>query len=98
VLRFQRLLSFAASGRRSESLAALAVDAGYADQAHMTREVRRFADHVPSALLSSTPCTLEMFDLFKIRDDARDHSLERDAQRAHDSGDRCSFSRRRERR
>jgi AraC-like DNA-binding protein len=91
VLRFQRLLSFAASGRRSESLAALAVDAGYADQAHMTREVRRFADHVPSALLGSTPCT-------KIRDDARDRSLERDAQRAHDSGDRCTFSRRRERR
>lgn len=98
VLRFQRLLSFAASGRTTESLAALAVDAGYADQAHMTREVRRFADHAPSALLGSTPCTLEMSDLFKIPDGARDHSLERDAQRAHDSGDGCSLSRRRERR
>lgn len=39
VLRFQRLLSLARADRQA-GLAALAHDAGYADQAHLSREVR----------------------------------------------------------
>jgi AraC-like DNA-binding protein len=39
VLRFQRLLSLARADRPA-GLAALAHDAGYADQAHLSREVR----------------------------------------------------------
>lgn len=39
VLRFQRLLALARSDRQA-GLAVLALDAGYADQAHLSREVR----------------------------------------------------------
>lgn len=39
VLRFQRLLALARSDRQA-GLAALAADAGYADQAHLSREMR----------------------------------------------------------
>ena len=65
VLRFQRLLYLkdAKYGRRS--LAELAASAGYADQPHMTREVRRFGGCPPSALLSSAQCTLRMSGLFE---------------------------------
>jgi len=46
------------------TLADLAAVAGYADQAQqMTREVQRFADCTPRAVIPS--CTLTMSDLFK---------------------------------
>lgn len=65
VLRFQRLLNFASGRRAQQSFADLAAVAGYADQAHMTREVRRFANCTPTILLQSAECTLRMSDLFK---------------------------------
>jgi len=65
VLRFQRLLNFSNRPGNLGSLADLAAAAGYADQAHMTREVRRFAGCTPTALMPSAACTLRMSDLFK---------------------------------
>jgi AraC-like DNA-binding protein len=67
VVRFQRFLNFANKPGSHASLADLAAVAGYADQAHMTREVRRFAGCTPAALIPSAPCTLAMSDLFKTR-------------------------------
>ena len=49
VLRFQRFLALAEHA--AEDLAALAFAAGYADQAHLTRECRRLAGLPPAALL-----------------------------------------------
>jgi AraC-like DNA-binding protein len=63
VLRFQRLLRIAS--QRKRSLSDLAACAGYSDQAHMTREVRRFANEPPTTLLRSAESTLLMSDLFK---------------------------------
>ncbi|HKW35220.1 MAG TPA: AraC family transcriptional regulator [Candidatus Acidoferrum sp.] len=68
VLRFQRLLNVATGERAQQSFADLAAVAGYADQAHMTREVRRFANCTPTTLLQSAECTLRMSDLFKTND------------------------------
>jgi len=65
VLRFQRLLNFASRPASPASLADLAAAAGYADQAHMTREVRHFAGCSPTVLIPSAACTLRMSDLFK---------------------------------
>jgi AraC-like DNA-binding protein len=65
VLRFQRLLNFAGREGARQTLADLAANAGYADQAHMTREVRRFANRPPTVLLQSAECTLRLSDLFK---------------------------------
>jgi AraC-like DNA-binding protein len=48
VLRFQRFLALA---EREPDLAALAFAAGYADQAHLSRESRRLAGLPPAALL-----------------------------------------------
>ncbi len=63
ILRFQRLLSL--SGRTSvpRNLAQFSVEAGYADQAHMTREVQRFSGTPPTALLPSARCALGLSDL-----------------------------------
>jgi AraC-like DNA-binding protein len=47
VARFQRALALARGG---VALARVAADAGYADQAHLTREVRTLAGRPPSAL------------------------------------------------
>jgi AraC-like DNA-binding protein len=63
VLRFQRLLRIASQHKRS--LVDLAACAGYSDQAHMTREVRRFSNEPPTTLLRSAESTLLMSDLFK---------------------------------
>ena len=51
ILRFQRFLRLA---RETEAprLAGLAFEAGYADQAHLTREVRRLSGFSPAAILS----------------------------------------------
>jgi len=65
VIRFQRLLKTAAETKGAIRLADLAVNVGYADQAHMTREVQRFADGKPTAVLTHAECTLQMSDLFK---------------------------------
>lgn len=50
VLRFQRAIRLAP---RSESLGVLAAMAGYADQAHLTRECRRMAGITPSDLFKT---------------------------------------------
>lgn len=64
VLRFQRLLNEASRTGARRSLTALAIDAGYSDQAHMTREVERFAGYSPASFLRSASSTLSMSDLF----------------------------------
>ena len=63
VLRFQRLLRIA--GQRKRSLSDLAACAGYSDQSHMNREVRRFSNGQPTTLLPYAESTLQMSDLFK---------------------------------
>ena len=65
VMRFQRLLKTAREMGAEQSLADLAASVGYADQAHMTREVQRLANLRPTVLLRSTESTLQMSDLFK---------------------------------
>ena len=65
ILRLQRFL-WLAEQRPSPSLADLALEAGYADQAHMSREVKRLSGCSPSRLLSGDRrFTLELSDLFK---------------------------------
>jgi AraC-like DNA-binding protein len=49
ILRFQRLLALAARSPRS-SLSGMAYEVGYADQAHMTREVRDLTGLSPKTL------------------------------------------------
>jgi AraC-like DNA-binding protein len=63
VLRLQRFLALAARSRAS--LAELAAGAGYADQAHMSREVRVLTGQSPSVLLRGPQSTLALSDLFK---------------------------------
>jgi len=65
VLRFRRLLKVARATGEKRSLADLASSVGYADQAHMTREVRRLANLRPTTLLRSGESALQMSDLFK---------------------------------
>lgn len=64
ILRFQRLLALAERAGPEESLSSLALRAGYADQAHMTRELRELAGATPASLLSATGSALQMADLF----------------------------------
>jgi AraC-like DNA-binding protein len=64
VLRLQRLLALAGRSRGLR-LAALAAETGYADQAHMSRELQALAGRSPSVLLQSSGSTLELSDLFK---------------------------------
>jgi AraC-like DNA-binding protein len=63
VLRFQRLLNLSGSTSVPRGLARVSADAGYADQAHMTREVQRFSGSPPTVLLGSTRCALRLSDL-----------------------------------
>jgi AraC-like DNA-binding protein len=68
VLRLQRALTLAggnARPRASLSLAMIAAEAGYADQAHMSRELRALTGRSPGALLPGCGSTLELSDLFK---------------------------------
>ena len=63
VLRFQRFLALAAGepldggewagGAARGDLARLALDAGYADQAHLTREARRLSGRTPAELVAN---------------------------------------------
>jgi AraC-like DNA-binding protein len=53
VLRFQRFLALARAPGADADLARLAFAAGYADQAHLTRESRRLAGLPPAALLAT---------------------------------------------
>jgi AraC-like DNA-binding protein len=61
VLRFQRFLSLGAQSFNG-SLAEVAARAGYADQAHMSREVRRMSGISPGQLVAQLQCNLA--DLF----------------------------------
>jgi len=66
VLRLQRVLALAGRAARPEMpLAALAAAAGFADQPHMSREVRALTGRSPGALLRHSGSTLELSDLFK---------------------------------
>jgi len=53
IRRFQRFLALAQAAPPQATLAWLAADAGYADQAHLARETRRLAGRTPSALLAA---------------------------------------------
>lgn len=68
ILRFQRVLHLASRFPAASGLAHVAAEAGYADQSHMTREVRRFSRKSPTALLGSARCTLGMSEFFCATD------------------------------
>jgi AraC-like DNA-binding protein len=53
--RIQRFLQLARDGSGPPRLASLAVDAGYADQPHLTREVRSLMGTTPAQLLRGSP-------------------------------------------
>src|SRR5437660_1767529 len=60
------LLHSLSAGRLAKLDACQSVaNAGYADQAHMTRDVNRLANIRPTVLLRSAESTLQMSDLFK---------------------------------
>ncbi len=66
ILRLQRLLTLATRGSaRVGNLSSLALAAGYADHAHMAREVRSLTGRRPTTVLSSVGTALAMSDLFK---------------------------------
>lgn len=63
VLRLQRFLRLSDRSSDSQTLADMATFVGYADQPHLTREVRRFTGRPPTALLNTAKCTLQFSDL-----------------------------------
>lgn len=67
IVRLQRLLDLSAR-QAGPGLAGLSDAAGYADQAHMSREVRDLTGLSPSSLLAGGGSTLAMSDLFKTDD------------------------------
>jgi AraC-like DNA-binding protein len=67
IVRLQRLLALNAAAC---SPADRAVSAGYADQAHMCREVRTLTGCTPEALLPGTGTTLSMSDFFNTHIEA----------------------------
>lgn len=62
IVRFQKLLALA-KDQPAARLGDAAHTAGYADQAHMTREVGEFAGVTPSALLGKVDSALALYDL-----------------------------------
>jgi AraC-like DNA-binding protein len=52
ILRFQRFMRLARDGTAASGLAVVAAEAGYSDQAHLTRETRELAGFTPSAMLA----------------------------------------------
>jgi AraC-like DNA-binding protein len=69
IVRFQRLLALAQHHARTQParLGDAAHTAGYADQAHMTREVGEFAGVTPSALLGKVDSALALYDLLHVQ-------------------------------
>lgn len=66
VMRLQRLLALARRQPRSRASGAmLAAAAGYADQAHLARELRALTGQTAAALLPGAGSTLELSELFK---------------------------------
>jgi len=63
VLRFQRFLRLSERDSDWQTLADRAIFVGYADQSHMTREVRRFTGRPPTAVFNTAKCTLRFSDL-----------------------------------
>jgi AraC-like DNA-binding protein len=61
IIRLQRFLSL---GRSHHDLAETAGKMGYADQAHMCREIRELSGESPLGLLRQSASTLSMSDLF----------------------------------
>jgi AraC-like DNA-binding protein len=55
IMRFQALLARAQQPSGRLDLASLAAEAGYSDQAHMAREVRRLAGATPTEIFSPSP-------------------------------------------
>jgi transcriptional regulator GlxA family with amidase domain len=51
ILRFQRFLGLSREAAFPRRLASLAADAGYSDQAHLTRDARELSGLTPAALL-----------------------------------------------
>lgn len=68
VVRFQRLLNLSCARHGYSNLAQLSMDAGYADQPHMNREVRRFSGIAPTTLLPGAGCALRMSTLVRTPD------------------------------
>lgn len=68
IVRFQRVLSIASTrSMRYETLTRLAADAGYADQAHLSRDCRAITGQTPSAFLAGYFATFpDMSDPFKL--------------------------------
>ena len=54
ILRFEHLMRRIRSARRAVSWAELAAECGYADQAHLAREVHALSGITPSGLLRET--------------------------------------------
>jgi AraC-like DNA-binding protein len=69
VLRFQRLLRLATHTPGLRTISQLSAAAGYADQAHMTREFQRFAGLTPSQMLRTADSALALSDLLDAPDD-----------------------------
>jgi len=67
VARFQSLVHLASPRNNNRdntrALVQLSADAGYSDQAHMTREVRRFSGVPPARLLRFVESPLRMSGL-----------------------------------
>jgi AraC-like DNA-binding protein len=55
ILRFQGFLRLTRAMASTTSLARLAMDSGYADQAHLSREARRLTGMTPTAILRQLP-------------------------------------------
>jgi AraC-like DNA-binding protein len=71
VLRFQRLLGLASKTPAPRTLGQLSAAAGYADQAHMTREFQRYAGQAPSRVLRAADSALALSDL--LAPNVREH-------------------------
>lgn len=65
VLRFQRVLRLATRTEVPWNLARFAADTDYTDQAHMTREIRRFSGNPPGMSLRSARCALRLSGLIE---------------------------------
>lgn len=64
ILRMQRVLWLLSRPGPPRSLASLALAAGYADQAHLTREMRALTGQLPTTLVTANPRSA-VADLFK---------------------------------